>query len=111
MLPIVELPSAHSAASSIAMPARMSGLSIRWPTSGVGPVTTARCGSQRMMRAPMETSLSTKNRRFSNIFSKISTVPNACVATVTAIEVRSAGKAGHGAVLDLRDHARRGRRE
>ena len=49
-----------------------------------------------MIRAPIETSLSTKNRRLSNIFSKISTVPRACVATVTAIEVRSAGNAGQG---------------
>ena len=49
-----------------------------------------------MIRAPIETSLSTKNRRLSNIFSKISTVPRACVATVTAIDVRSAGNAGHG---------------
>src|SRR3954447_12810281 len=78
------------------MPARMSGLSIRCPTSCAGPVTTARCGSQRMMRAPIEPSLSVKNRRVSNIFSNIRTVPNACVATVTAIEVRSDGNAGHG---------------
>ena len=37
-----------------------------------------------------------KNSRFSNIFSNMSTVPNACVATVTAIDVRSDGNAGHG---------------
>ncbi len=49
-----------------------------------------------MIFAPIETSLSTKKRRFSNIFSKTSTVPQACVATATAIEVRSAGKAGQG---------------
>ncbi len=49
-----------------------------------------------MIRAPIITSLSTKNRRLSNIFSKISTVPNACVATVRAMEVRSAGNAGQG---------------
>ena len=47
-----------------------------------------------MIRAPIETSLSTKKRRLSNIFSKMRIVPRACVATVTAIEVRSAGKAG-----------------
>ena len=63
-------------------------------TSVAGPVTTTRCGSQRMIRAPIETSLSTKNRRLSNIFSKTSTVPRACVAATTAIEVRSAGNAG-----------------
>ena len=78
------------------MPARMSGLSMRWPKSCAGPLTTTRCGSQRMMRAPIDTSLSVKNSRLSNIFSKISTVPNDCVATVTAIDVRSAGNAGHG---------------
>jgi hypothetical protein len=49
-----------------------------------------------MMRAPIETSLSTKNRRFSNIFSKTRIVPHACVATATAIDVRSAGNAGQG---------------
>ena len=74
----------------------MSGLSIRCPTSCAGPVTTARCGSQRMIRAAIDTSLSAKNRRFSNIFSNMSTVPNACVATVTAIDVRSDGNAGQG---------------
>jgi hypothetical protein len=47
-----------------------------------------------MIRAPIETSLSTKNSRLSNIFSKMRMVPRACVATVTAIEVRSAGNAG-----------------
>ena len=49
-----------------------------------------------MIRAPIDTSLSVKNSRFSNIFSKISTVPAACVATATAIDVRSAGNIGHG---------------
>ena len=49
-----------------------------------------------MMRAPIATSLSVKNSRLSNIFSKTSTVPLACVATATAIDVRSAGNAGHG---------------
>ena len=44
----------------------------------------------------MPTSLSTKNRRFSNIFSKMRIVPLACVATASAIDVRSAGNAGHG---------------
>ena len=65
-------------------------------TASPGPVTTTRCGSQRMIRAPIETSLSTKNRRLSNIFSKIRIVPRAWVATMTAIEVMSAGNAGHG---------------
>jgi hypothetical protein len=47
-----------------------------------------------MIRAPIETSLSTKKSLLSNIFSKIRIVPCAWVATVTAIEVRSAGNAG-----------------
>src|SRR6266540_1032995 len=78
------------------MPARMSGDSIRSPNRREGPDTTARCGSQRMIRAPIPTSLSTKNSRFSYIFSKIITVPRAWVAIASAIEVRSAGNAGHG---------------
>src|SRR6266704_279187 len=78
------------------MPARMSGDSIRSPYRREGPDTTARCGSQRMIRAPIPTSLSTKNSRFSYIFSKIITVPRAWVAIASAIEVRSAGNAGHG---------------
>ena len=49
----------------------------------------------------MLTSLSVKTSRFSNIFSKISTVPSDCVASASAIDVRSAGNAGHGPVLDL----------
>ena len=44
----------------------------------------------------METSLSTKNSRFSNIFSWISTSPSAWVASASAMLVRSAGNAGHG---------------
>ena len=44
----------------------------------------------------METSLSTKNKRFSNIFSKISTSPSDWVASASAMLVRSAGNAGHG---------------
>ena len=47
-----------------------------------------------MILAPIETSLSTKNSLLSNIFSKTSTVPRACVAATMAIEVRSAGNAG-----------------
>jgi hypothetical protein len=46
------------------------------------------------MRAPIETSLSTKKSLLSNIFSKMRIVPRAWVATVTAIDVRSAGNAG-----------------
>src|SRR5437764_1042895 len=50
------------------MPARMSGLSIRCPYSCAGPLTTTRCGSHRMIRAPIDTSLSVKKSRLSNIF-------------------------------------------
>src|SRR5439155_685612 len=74
----------------------MSGLAICWPKSLAGPLTTARCGSHRRTRAPIDTSLSTKNRRFSNIFSKIRTIPSDWVAIARAMLVRSAGKAGHG---------------
>ncbi len=78
------------------MPARMSGDSTRSPYSFAGPVMTHRCGSQSTIRAPIVTSLSVKTRRFSNIFSCTSTVPRACVATATAIDVRSAGNCGQG---------------
>ena len=39
------------------------------------PMTTALCGSQRIICAPMSMSLSTKNRRLSNIFWCMSTLP------------------------------------
>ena len=54
------------------------------------------------MRAPMPISLSTKNSRDSNIFSWISTMPSHCVAVTIAIDIVSAGNAGHGLVLELR---------
>src|ERR687894_284903 len=61
-----------------------------------------------MIRAPMFTILSTKKSLFSNIFSKIRTVPCACVATASAIDVRSAGNCGHGPSsifgIDVLDH-------
>ena len=59
-------------------------------------MTIARCGSQSVMSAPISTSLSVKNMRFSNIHSWMSTEPSHCVASATAIDVRSAGNAGHG---------------
>lgn len=65
------VPSALMAAMSSAMPARMSGLTMRQPLSLISllcPTTTARCGSQRMICAPISMSLSTKKRRLSNIF-------------------------------------------
>src|SRR3954447_24583061 len=96
MLPISVRPSAHSAASITAMPARMSGDSTRAARSRRGPWTSARCGSAMKMLAPIEISLSQKNRRDSNIHSWTRTSPSLWVASATAIEVRSAGKAGHG---------------
>ena len=95
-LPISLRPSAQSAAISIAMPARMSGDTSRSPRSRRGPVTIARCGSQRTMSAPIAVSLSVKTRRFSNIHSWISTEPSDWVASATATLVRSAGNAGQG---------------
>ena len=68
-------------------------------------MTTARCGSQSTMRAPIPISLSTKKRRLSNIFSKISTVPCVWVAT-TSRDAREVGGEGRpDAVVDLRDGA------
>ena len=87
----------------IAIPARMSGLSSRSPCSRAGPVTTARCGSQRMIRAPIRSSLSTKNSRFSNIFSKMQDRP----ARLRRDGERDRGQVGREGrprpVLDLRD--------
>ena len=48
------------------------------------------------MSAPISTSLSVKIMRFSNIHSWMSAEPAHCVASATAIEVRSAGNAGQG---------------
>src|SRR5437879_4842574 len=48
MLWITESPWAASAPCSIAMPARMSGLSTTPPWSGAGPAITARCGSHAL---------------------------------------------------------------
>src|ERR1035437_7141179 len=93
---IVLLPFAQSAAISIAIPARMSGDSTVAPCNWLGPATSARCGSQSTMRAPMPTSLSTKKSRDSNIFSCMSTMPEHCVAVTMAIDMTSAGNAGQG---------------
>src|SRR3954451_2816600 len=96
MLPISVRPSAHSAASRTAIPARMSGDSTRAARRRRGPWTSARCGSAMKMLAPIEISLSQKNSRDSNIHSWTRTSPSLCVASATAIDVRSAGNAGHG---------------
>ena len=73
--------------------------------SFAGPATTTRCGSQTMIRAPMPTSLSTKNRRLSNIFSKIENR----AARLGGDDDGDRGEVGRegrpGAVLDLRDLA------
>src|SRR5205809_1144391 len=96
MLWIRESPCAASAASSMAMPALMSGLSTTPPRSADGPAMTARCGSHNTIRAPMPISLSTKKSRDSNSFSNTSTSPSHCEATTMAMDMRSAGNAGHG---------------
>src|ERR1700753_925126 len=93
---MVLVPSAQTAASSIAMPARMSGEIIEAPCIRLGPATMARWGSHNTMRAPIEISLSTKNIRDSNIFSNIRITPSHWVAVTMAIDIRSAGKAGPG---------------
>jgi len=67
------------------------------PWRRLGPITSARCGSQSTIRAPIAIRLSTKNRRLSKSFSWINTVPSHCVASTSASGVRSAGKPGHGA--------------
>ena len=51
------------AAISIAMPARMSGLELAAAVALAGPDDDRAWGSQRMMRAPIPTSLSAKNMR------------------------------------------------
>ena len=97
---MVETPSADMAAISSATPARMSGEVMRVArrhSRWSWPMTVARCGSQRMICAPMSISLSTKNRRLSNIFWWISTAPLACVATTRKIDSRSGVSPGHGA--------------
>src|SRR6266550_4106404 len=96
MLWITESPCAASAARSIAMPARMSGLSTDCPRKAEGPAMTARWGSHNTMRAPMPISLSTKKSRDSNSFSNTSNRPSHWVATTMAMDMRSAGNAGHG---------------
>src|SRR2546426_1718258 len=94
MLWITESLWAASAASNIAIPARMSGLSTTPPWSGEGPAITARCGSHSTMRAPIPMSLSTKKSRDSNSFSNTSRIPSHCDATTIAIDIRSAGEGG-----------------
>src|SRR5881397_3833779 len=74
----------------------MSGLSTTPPRSGDGPAMTARWGSHNTMRAPMPISLSTKKSRDSNSFSNTSNRPSHWVATTMAMDMRSAGNAGHG---------------
>ena len=64
-------------------------------------MTIARCGSQMVISAPIEISLSTKNRRFSNIFSKISTEPSDWVASATRDRGEVGGEGGPRPVLDL----------
>ena len=88
-------PRAHRAASSIAMPARMSAIppSIRAGRT-VRPRVPVRVAQHDLRPHPM--SLSTKNSRDSNIFSLHQMRPLHCVAVTIAIDITSAGNAGHG---------------
>ena len=56
-----------------------------------------------MIRAPIATSLSTKNKRFSNIFSKIRIVPSRLGGERQRDRGEVGRERGPGAVLDLRD--------
>src|SRR5688500_17027885 len=94
---MVLVPRAQRAARSIAIPARMSGDSTVEPRNADGPATSARCGSQSTILAPMPMSLSTKNMRDSNIFSCMRMSPLHWVAVTIAIDMTSAGSAGPGA--------------
>ncbi len=88
-------PSAARAAAIRAIPERRSLVS-RWrPRSGVGPVTTMRCESQRKMSARMPLSCSRANRRNSYIQSWISVRPCAWVASTVNRLTMSLGNPGH----------------
>ena len=105
MLWMVERPSADRAAMSSDTPARMSGEVMVTPRRGAlrsRPMTVARCGSQRMIWAPMSISLSTKNSRDSNIFWCTSTLPRAWVAVTRRMDRRSGVNPGHGASATVR---------
>src|SRR5690606_40763776 len=93
---MVDVPFAESAAINKDTPALISGEDMvvafncdlkSWP------ITTARCGSQRMILAPISINLSTKNKRLSNIFWCIKTLPLAWVAT-TKIILSKSGEIG-----------------
>ena len=93
----------------MAIPARMSGDSTVAPRSSDGPATSARCGSQRTMRAPMPTSLSTKNIRDSNIFSCIRIEPAALRRGHDRDRHEIRRERGPRLILELGDVAARGR--
>ena len=98
-------PRADKAAISRAFPARISGETITAPRNEwyfSRPITVARCGSQRMILAPMSMSLSTKKRRLSNIFWWISTLPRACVANTSTMLSKSGVNPGQGASETVR---------
>ncbi len=64
-------------------------------------MTKARCGSQSVIWAPISMSLSTKNRRLSNIFWCTNTLPFAWMAVTSTMLSRSGVKPGHGASLTV----------
>src|SRR5512132_4106859 len=99
MFRTVDFPLAASAANSMDMPARISGLSKFSLYNWFGPCTRQRYGSHKMILAPIPTSLSVKYMRPENIQSWNITEPVAWVATVIARLIKSVGKAGQTFVL------------
>ena len=86
-----------NAAISIAMPARMSGDSTRWPCSRRGPTTIARCGSQIVIDGAHQLRACRRRTAGSRTSTRGSSPsPAAWVASASATLVRSAGNAGHG---------------
>ena len=83
----------------------MSGDVMVTPLNGLfrsRPITVARCGSHRMICAPISMSLAVKNKRLSNIFWWMRTLPLAWVAVTNTIESKSGVNPGHGASETVR---------
>ena len=90
------VPCAVSAAIISTAPARKSKLVISFPSSGVGPVMSARCGSHMNASAPMRFSSSTYFNLPSYIQSWIKLIPRACVINTTNIGRMSGDSPGYG---------------
>src|SRR5690606_15411441 len=78
MFCMVDVPLADKAAINNDTPARISGevmvMAFKVDLKSC-PITVARCGSHKIILAPISINLSTKNKRLSNIFWWISTLP------------------------------------